>query len=101
MEDGVKKLLIQALGGEAAAWRQLALPLSEGGSGTDRDLCRIFLHKAIELGDEDSFFLYHQLFSGGSIPVDRASYIGMLADYMNTDDLQVREQLGRYLNQFA
>lgn len=99
MEKREKKLLIQAFGGEAAAWRQLALLLTEEKSTVNLELCRIFLRKAIELEDEESFFLYHQLFSEGNVPVDNASYMGMLADYLNTDDRQVRERLKRYLRQ--
>lgn len=97
MEEKEKQLLIQAFDGKASAWRQLALLLTEEESTVNAELCRIFLHKAIELEDEESFFLYHQLFSEGSIPVDHASYMGMLADYQNTNDRQVRERLIRYL----
>lgn len=97
MEERVKKLLIRAFDGEAAAWRQLAQILAEEKGTVNLELCRIFLHKAIELGDEESFFMYHQMFSAGNIPVDDASYKGMLEDYMKTDDRQVRERLGRYL----
>lgn len=97
MEESVKKLLIRAFGGEAAAWRQLALLLTEEESDVNAELCRIFFNKAIELGDEESFFLYHQMFSAGNIQVDDASYKGMLADYMKTDDRRVRESLRRYL----
>ena len=74
MEENVKKLLIQAFENDAAAWRQLALLLTVQESDVDAELCRIFLNKAIELGDEESFFVYHQLFSAGNIPVDDASY---------------------------
>lgn len=99
MGEREKRLLLRAFGGEAAAWRQLALLLKEEESAVNLELCRIFLYKAIELEDEESFFLYHQLFSEGSIPVDNESYMGMLADYLKTDDQQVRERLGRYLHQ--
>lgn len=99
MEENVKKLLIQAFENDAAAWRQLALLLTVQESDVDAELCRIFLNKAIELGDEESFFVYHQLFSAGNIPVDDASYRAMLADYMKTDDRWGRERLRRYLRQ--
>lgn len=101
MEEQEKILLIQAFGGKAAAWRQLALRLAEDQSAVNLELCRIFLHKAIELEDEESFFLYHQLFSEGCIPIDHASYMGMLDDYLKTDDRQVRERLRRYLRQYS
>lgn len=101
MEAKEKKLLIRAFGGEAAAWRQLALLLAQEQSAVDLELCRIFLHKAIELEDEESFFLYHQMFSEGSIPLDNASYMGMLADYLQSDDQQDRERLKRYLRNVA
>lgn len=100
MDEREKELLIQAFDGKADAWRQLALLLTEEESDVNAELCRIFLHKAIELEDEESFFLYHQLFSEGSIPVDNESYKGMLADYLNTDDQKVRERLKRYLSQY-
>lgn len=99
MEENVKKLLIRAFENDAAAWRQLALLLTVQESDVDAELCRIFLNKAIELGDEESFFVYHQLFSAGNIPVDDASYRAMLADYMKMDDRQGRERLRRYLRQ--
>ena len=101
MEEKEKKLLIRAFDGDAVAWRQLALLLTEEGSAVSMELCRIFLHKAIELEDEESFFLYHQLFSEGSVPVDNASYMGMLADYLKTDDQKTRERLKRYLRQYS
>ena len=101
MEEKEKKLLIQAFGGEAAAWKQLALLLAEEQSAVNLELCHIFLQKAIELEDEESFFLYHQMFSEGSIPLDNASYMGMLADYLQSDDQQARERLKRYLRNIA
>lgn len=101
MEAKEKKLLIRAFGGEAAAWRQLALLLAQEQSSVDLELCRIFLQKAIELEDEESFFLYHQMFSEGIIPLDNASYMGMLADYLQSDDQQARERLKRYLRNVA
>lgn len=98
MEEREKTLLIRALNGEAAAWRRLALILAEEESAVNLELCRVLLHKAIELEDEESFFLYHQLFSGGRVPIDDDSYRAMLADYLGADDRHVRERLGRYLH---
>ena len=51
MEENVKKLLIQAFENDAAAWRQLALLLTVQESDVDAELCRIFLNKAMVLGD--------------------------------------------------
>ena len=85
MEENVKKLLIQAFENDAAAWRQLALLLTVQESDVDAELCRIFFPQAIALGDAARFFVSHQLFSAGNIPVDDASYRARLADYMPVD----------------
>ncbi|MDO5338088.1 MAG: hypothetical protein Q4E89_11665 [Eubacteriales bacterium] len=93
-----KKLLLQALKGNADAWRKLALLTKNAKEGSvDRELCRFFLNKAIELGDEESYFLYHQLFTEDAAKIDGKSYQDMIKEYQETENQQVKEVLRRYL----
>lgn len=98
MKKSEKLLLLQALEGEAAAFRKLALLIKDSGENhVEQRLCRILFNKAIELGDEESFILYHQMFPEEDAQFDRDSYEDMLADYHGTKDLKEKEKLKRYL----
>ena len=101
MRKNEKLLLLQALKGEAAAWRKLALQISaEEEEGIDQELCRVLLNQAMELGDEESFFLYYRMFPEENIQFDDESYKEMTMEYLETDDPQLKEGLKRYLTFF-
>lgn len=62
-----------------------------------KDVAEKCLQKAMELGDEKSFFLYYFYFPQSGPDPDAASYRDMRNEYRETKDKQKRRHLKKYL----
>lgn len=96
MKRGTTVLWIRALRGSKKAYRKLGI-LCAGGDREERILARLCLEKAMAMGDEYSFFLYHRYFYKNSQVIDDLSYEAMCDEYIHTFDLEKRKKLRRYL----
>ncbi|HIR13675.1 MAG TPA: hypothetical protein IAB31_07115 [Candidatus Choladousia intestinavium] len=94
MKKKEEELWIRALKDDGKAFRKLGKRFLEQGR---KELAGLCLQKAIERGDEKSFFLYHLHFFSGDQPVDDCSYREMLEEYKQTQDKKLRRQLKKYL----
>lgn len=98
MEKKVRGLWIKALKGSSAAYRKLGVLFLQGKEcKKDRALAKLCLEKAMEMGDERGYFLYHRVFSKGKRVIDDSSYKEMCRDYQETKDRRERKRLERYL----
>lgn len=96
MKRSTAVLWIRALRGSKKAYRKLAM-LCAWGHREERILARLCLEKAIEMGDEYSFFLYHRYFPGAGQAIDDFSYKAICDEYVHTLDAVERKKLRRYL----
>lgn len=93
-----KTLWIKALHGNAAAYRKLGIVyLTQGRNKRNRELAGLCLKKAMELGDESGYFIYHSLFSRGKQVIDDRSYDAIWEEYRAAKGKQEKRRLGRYL----
>ncbi|MCC8138251.1 MAG: hypothetical protein LIO76_09385 [Clostridiales bacterium] len=86
MKKNVRNDWIRAVGRDdpEAFYRLGRYYLRRGGvSGGDRTLGRVCLKKAMQLGSEEAFFLYHHLYSRGEKVIDDASYEEMAKAYVS------------------
>lgn len=98
MEKKIRNLWIQALKGSGPAYRKLGVLFLQGKEcKRDKVLARLCLEKAIEMEDEQGYFLYHRVFSKGKKVIDDSSFEGIYEDYLNTKDWRVRRKLRAYL----
>lgn len=98
MNQNEKKLWIKALEGSEKAYRKLGLLyLQTGGSGKDRRLGMLCLKRAMEMGDEKGFLIYHRLFSKGKQVIDDRSYQEMWREYRMAGKGEERKLLKAYL----
>lgn len=99
MDKRIRNLLVKALRGNKIAYRKLGMLFLQGTiCKRDRKLAKLFLDKAIELGDEKSYFLYHREFSKGKKVIDNRSYEEMRRDYQNPLGRKEKEILAGYLS---
>lgn len=96
MNRRITVLWIQALRGSGQAYRKLGMIWYRGG-GMERILAKLCLEKAMERGDEYSFFLYHKYFSKGRRVIDDLSYRAMCDEYMRAPNTSERKKLRPYL----
>lgn len=98
MNRNIRNLWIKALKGKKEAYRKLGILFLRGeGCPKDRRLAGLCLKKAMEMGDQKSFFLYHGLFSKGKLIIDRKSYEEMYEDYRNETNMKRKRELAGYL----
>lgn len=89
-------LWIRALKGSRAAYRELG-KLYMKGRKQEQVLAKLCLEKSMDMGDEESLFIYHAYFARGRKVIDDQSYREMLADYRAASDAAQRRRLKRYL----
>lgn len=98
MNRKMKRLLLEALHGDAAACRKLGLCfLRRRWSRDNRLLAEACLKKSMESGDEEAFFIYHEAFKKGQTCIDDASYRDFCEAYHAADDPEEKRRLKRYL----
>lgn len=98
MDKRERNLWVKALKGSGKAYRKLGVIFWQGKRcKRDRELARLCLQKAAEMGDERGYFLYHGIFSRGKKIIDDFSYEEMYRDYIRTGDLKEKKRLERYL----
>jgi len=93
----IRRLWTQALEGDAEAYRKLGWFYQSKFGGCDKNLSRLCLEKAAELGDEKAFLLLHRLYSRGKQVIDDETYQQMWDEYQQTDDEKERKRLKQYL----
>lgn len=94
----MRMLAVQALHGDSAAYRKLGQCFLKGnGCKRDEELAKLLLEQAMEMGDEEGFFIYHKWFSQGKQVIDSGSYEAMCREYENMEDGEEKEKLERYL----
>ena len=98
MDRNIRNLWIKALKGKKEAYRKLGMMFLRGkGCPPDRKLAQLCLKKAMEMGDQKSFFVYHCLFSKGKLIIDRKSYEEICEDYRNEKNRKRKRELAGYL----
>lgn len=100
--DTVKKeirtLWIKGLRGSGEAYRRLGIIFLTGTCcQKDRTLARLCLKQSAELGSEEGYFLYHNMFSKGKKVIDDASYESMWQAYGKEKNWRKRKRIKRYL----
>ena len=102
MDKRIRNLWVKALKGNRTAYRKLGIMFLQGAvCKRDRELAKLCLDKAIEMGDEKSYFLYHKEFSKKKKVIDDRSYEEMRRDYQNAvggKDKEKLEKLEKYLS---
>lgn len=93
----VRKMWIQALEGDASAYRELGIFYLRRIGGQDKRLSSLCLEKAAELGDEEAFLLLHRIFSRGKQVLDDKTYQQLWSQYLRTEEERERKRLKRYL----
>lgn len=98
MEKKIRNLWVKALRGSGAAYRKLGVLFLQGKEcKRDKALAKLCLDKAMEMGDERGYFLYHRVFSKGKKVIDELSYEEMRRDYRETKDWGEKRRLKKYL----
>lgn len=97
MEKELKQLLAQALKGSSYAYRRLGLYFWYEERPRDRILAMLCLEKAMEIGDEKAFFLFHKIFSKEKKVIDDKSYQTFWENYCETTDPKKKQYLKKYL----
>lgn len=98
MDKRIRNLLVRALKGSKTAYRKLGIVFLQGAiCKRDRALARLCLDKAIELGDEESYFLYHREFSKKKQVIDDRSFEEMRRDYRKAVGRKEKKRLEGYL----
>lgn len=95
MQGKVEKLWIRTLWEDKKAFRKLGKYYLIKGKKKAAQKC---LQKAMELGDEKSFFLYYFYFPMDEQSMDIRSYMDMQKEYKETKDKRKRRQLKKYLS---
>lgn len=98
MRKKIRKLWIKALKGDAKAYRILGRFYGSRIGGSELELSRLCLEKAVELGDEEAFFILHQRYSKGKMVIDDSSYEKMWEMYQKGTDPEEKKKLKRYLH---
>lgn len=94
MEKKIRNLWVKALRGSSAAYRKLGVMFLQGKEcKRDKALAKLCLDKAMEMGDERGYFLYHRVFSKGKKVIDESSYEEMRRDYRETKDWGGEEEV--------
>lgn len=94
-----KNLWIKALQGSAKAYRKLGVVyLLHGTDKNDRELARMCLEKAMEMGDETGYLIYHRLFSRGKKVIDDSSYEAIWEEYQTVRGMREKQRLEGYLH---
>lgn len=94
----MRRLFLQAMEGDSRAFCKLGILCIRGKAGQrDVRLGRLFLRKAIELGDEEAYFWYHFLFSRKKKVIDDRSYEEMFREYESAKTRKERRRLLKYL----
>ncbi len=99
MKRNVRRWWILALEKEEArAYRNLGICYLTGNCvQRDKRVGKACLRKAMEMGDERSFFLYNKWFERGKKVIDDRSYEEMVRDWRRCEDARERRRLERYL----
>lgn len=98
MKKREKTLWMQALQNHADAYRRLGMMyLEKGMFKKNQDLARLCLERSMEMGDEESYFLYHKIFSKGQKVIDDHSYQTMWREYQMGTDEKEKKRLRQYL----
>lgn len=98
MDQRIRNLWVRALCGSSAAYRKLGMIFLTGKlCRRDRLLARLCLEKAVEMGDEEGYFLYHKAFSKGDKVIDDQSFAEMCRDYRETGNLREKKRLEKYI----
>ena len=99
MNGTIRKYWIRALKGSAGAYRTLGMLFLLGKTcKKDRRLARLCLQKAMEMGDETAYFLYHREFSGNKKVIDDMSYKKMWEEFKAAKNPKEKKRLVMYLN---
>lgn len=96
MKHRITVLWIHALRGSGRAYRKLGVIYARGGR-TEQALSKACLEKSMEMGDENSFFIYHRYFCKGRQVIDDISYEAMASEYLQTLNLEKKRKLRKYL----
>lgn len=98
MKKNIKNLWKKALQGDSDAYRKLGiLFLSGKRCGRDWELAGLCLEKSMEMGNQESYFLYHKVFSGGKQVIDDRSYRDIYRAYRKEEDPLKKKELADYL----
>lgn len=98
MNRKIRNLWVQALMGSGAAYRKIGILFLRGKiCRRDMELAKLCLDKAAEMGDEQGYLLYHQMFSRRKSVIDAQSYREMYRDYQATKSQKEKKRLKRYL----
>lgn len=98
MKREVRDLCIQALQDDGKAYWKLGMLFFQGGIlEKDKELSRLCFQKAMELGSEEGFLHYHELFSKGEEVLDDKVYREMSEDFRTCKSDIGKERLRRYL----
>lgn len=98
MKRKIKLLWKKALKGNSEAYRKLGiLFLKNGKSELDLELAKLCLEKSMEIGNQECYFLYHQIFSKGKKVIDDRSYAEIYLDYKEEKNSVKRKELEKYL----
>ena len=98
MKKRMRRLFLQAMEGDSRAFCKLGILSIRGKAGRrDVKLGRLFLRKAVELGNEEAYFLYHRLFSRKKKVIDDLSYEEMFREYQTAKTWKKRRRLLKYL----
>lgn len=98
MKRNIRILWKKALRGDSDAYRELGIMLLLGkGCKRDWELAGLCLEKSMDLGNQESYFLYHKAFSRGKQVIDDASYEEIYCDYLGEKDPVKKKELERYL----
>lgn len=90
--------MIEGMQGDGSAYRKLGLLfLGKKGQRPDVKLAKLCLMKAIEMEDEESFFIYHRIFSQGRQVIDDRCYLQMYREYRQAVGRKEKKRLKRYL----
>ena len=94
----VRTLWVYALKGSARAYRKLGIYYQKAIFEKDRILAKACLEKAMELGDENAFFLYHRWFPTGKKVIDDDSYEKIWSEYCQAKNKAEQVRLKKYLH---
>lgn len=98
MNRRIKTLWVKALKGDSEAYRRLGMIFLKGRRHRqDHELGALCLRKAMQMGNEKAWFMYHRIFSKGKEVIDSESYAEIYREYKNSKNVFIRKRLCRYL----
>lgn len=97
-ERRIRRLFIRALQGNSSAYKKLGCIFLHKNLGNEyRKLGELCLLEAVKMGNEEAYFLYHRLFSGGKQVLDDPSYLQCWSEYQSAKSPGDKKRLKRYL----